>query len=118
MSGRFTAWLRVAALLVAAWFPLRHAGETRFDADPGFAIQSLAHSLEPQTASFVRRLGDAFESVPAVREGRLSREAAAELFLRLAYSHYLVPHRDPEVLLADLRDLAGLPGRSITRVAG
>jgi AcrR family transcriptional regulator len=93
-------------------------GPDPIGADPGFAIQSLAASLRPQTASFVRRLGDAFETVPAVREGRLSEEAAAEMFLRLAYSHYLVPHRDPEVLLADVRSFAGLSRRSITRAAG
>ena len=93
-------------------------GPDPIGADPGFAIQSLAGSLGPQTASFVRRLGDAFETVPAVRQGRLSREAAAEMFLRLAYSHYLVPHPDPEVLLADVRSFAGLPRRSITSAAG
>jgi hypothetical protein len=93
-------------------------GPDPIGADPGFAIQSLASSLGPQTASLVRRLGDAFETVPAVRQGRLSREAAAEMFLRLAYSHYLVPHPDPEVLLADLRSFAGLPRRSITSAVG
>ncbi len=93
-------------------------GPDPIGADPGFAIQSLAASLGPQTASFVRRLGDAFETVPAVREGCLSREAAAELFLRLAYSHYLVPHPDPEVLLAEMRSLAGLSRRSITSATG
>ncbi|MET0737614.1 MAG: helix-turn-helix domain-containing protein [Acidimicrobiales bacterium] len=93
-------------------------GPDPIGADPGFAIQSLASSLGPQTASFVCRLGDAFETVPAVRQGRLSREAAAEMFLRLAYSHYLVPHPDPEVLLADMRSFAGLPRRSITSAAG
>ncbi len=93
-------------------------GPDPIGADPGFAIQSLAGSLGPQTASLVRRLGDAFDTVPAVRQGRLSREAAAEMFLRLAYSHYLVPHADPEVLLADLRSFAGLPRRSITSAAG
>ena len=74
--------------------------------------------MAPQTASFVRLLGDAFEAVPAVRLGHLSREQAAELFLRLAYSHYLVPHPDPELLLANLRSFAGLSRRSITTAAG
>jgi len=93
-------------------------GPDPIGADPGFAIQSLASSLAPQTASFVRLLGDAFETVPAVRLGHLSREQAAELFLRLAYSHYLVPHPDPEMLLANLRSFAGLSRRSITSAAG
>ena len=50
--------------------------------DPGFAIQSLARSLPPHTASFVRLLGNAFETVPAVRLGHLTRDQAAEMFLR------------------------------------
>jgi TetR/AcrR family transcriptional regulator, repressor for uid operon len=93
-------------------------GPDPIGADPGFAIQSLARSLAPQTASFVRLLGGAFDAVPAVRLGHLSREQAAELFLRLAYSHYLIPHPDPEVLLANLRSFAGLSSRSITSAAG
>jgi TetR/AcrR family transcriptional regulator, repressor for uid operon len=92
-------------------------GPDPIGADPGFAIQSLASSLSPQTASFVRLLGDAFDAVPAVRLGHLSREQAAELFLRVAYSHYLVPHAKPEVLLASLRSFAGLSRRSVTRAA-
>ena len=86
-------------------------GPDPIGADPGFALRSLGRSLGSQKASFVRLLGDAFDAVPAVRERRLGREHAAELFLRLAYSHYLVPHPQPEVLLADLRAFAGLPKR-------
>jgi AcrR family transcriptional regulator len=90
-------------------------GPDPIGADPGFAIHSLAQSLQPQTASFVRLLGDAFETVPAVRLGHLTREQAAEMFLRVAYSHYLIPHPEPEVLLANLRSFAGMSRRSITR---
>jgi AcrR family transcriptional regulator len=93
-------------------------GPDPIGADPGFAIQSLAASLAPQTASLADLLGDAFEAVPAVHLGHLTRDQAAELFLRLAYSHYLVPHPDPEVLLANLRCFAGLPRCSITTAAG
>jgi AcrR family transcriptional regulator len=93
-------------------------GPDPIGADPGFAIQSLAESLQPQIASFVRQLGNAFETVPAVRLGHLTREQAAELFLRVAYSHYLVPHPEPEVLLANLRSLAGMSRRSMTRAVG
>jgi AcrR family transcriptional regulator len=92
-------------------------GPDPIGADPGFAIQSLASSLRPQTVSFVRLLGDAFDAVPAVRLGHLSREQAAELFLRLAYSHYLVPHAKPQVLLANLRSFAGLSRGPVTRAA-
>ena len=86
--------------------------------DPRFAIQSLGNSLQPRTTSFVRLLGSAFDLVPAVRQGQLTREEAAELFLRLAYSHYLFPHPEPELLLANLRSFAGMSRRSITRAVG
>ena len=87
-------------------------------ADPGFAIQTLARSLGPQTASFVRVLGDAFDVVPAVRQRRLTREQAAELFLRVAMSHYLIPHPEPEVLLANRRAFAGLTRGAVAKAAG
>ena len=86
--------------------------------DPRFALQSLGNSLQPRTASFVRLLGSAFDIVPAVRLRQITREEAAELFLRLAYSHYLFPHPEPEHLLANLRSFAGMSRRSITRAAG
>ena len=86
--------------------------------DPRFAIQSLGNSLQPRTASFVRMLGSAFDIVPAVRLRQITREEAAELFLRLAYSHYLFPHPEPEHLLANLRSFAGMSRRSITRAVG
>ena len=87
-------------------------------AEPAFALQHLAAALEPQTASFVRLLGNAFDVVPAVQQGRLTREQAAEMFLRVAFSQYLVPHRDAEVLLENLRGFAGLSRRSLTRATG
>ncbi len=93
-------------------------GSDPIGADPGFAIQSLASSLGPQTASFVSLLGDALEAVPSVRLSHLTHEQAAEMFLRMAYSHYLVPHRDPEELLANLRSFAGLSRQPLTSAAG
>jgi AcrR family transcriptional regulator len=93
-------------------------GAEAIGVDPEFALQGLADELAPHVDVLVRLLGDAFARVPAVRNGALSREQAAEIFLRLAYSHYLVPHSDPEVLLAAMRSFAGLPRRSMRKVAG
>jgi len=87
-------------------------------ADPEFALQSLRDELPVQSAALVRLLGDAFLQVPAVRDRRLSRVQAAELFLRIAYSHFLVPHPDPELLLANLRAFAGLTGSAAMRATG
>jgi AcrR family transcriptional regulator len=81
--------------------------------DPAFAIESIARSLEPHIEILVRLLGDALLEVPAVRKGTLSRQQAAEMFLRLAYSHYLMPHPEPDALLATMWDFAGIPRRAV-----
>jgi AcrR family transcriptional regulator len=91
-------------------------GAEAIGVDPEFALQGLANELAPHVDALVRLLGDAFAQVPAVRTRALSREQAAEIFLRLAYSHYLVPHSDSEVLLAAMRSFAGLPRRSMRTV--
>lgn len=80
--------------------------------EPGFTVHSLAASLPKQRATWVRLLGDALARVPAVKAGELSVEQAAELFLRLAYSHYLIPSPEPEVLLQCIRNMAGLRPKS------
>jgi AcrR family transcriptional regulator len=95
-----------------------HMGADPIGADPQFALESLRRGLPVQSAALVRLLGDAFLLVPAVRNRRLTRVQAAEMFLRVAYSHYLVPHPDPEVLLANLRGFAGLTGSSAMRATG
>jgi AcrR family transcriptional regulator len=86
--------------------------------DPEYALKSMATSIGPHIEILARLLGDAMLEVPAVRAGALTAEQAAELFLRMAYSHYLVPHPDPEVLLAMMLDLAGLSSRSARSIAG
>ncbi len=93
-------------------------GADAIGVDPEFALRGLAAELEPHVDILVQLLGDAFAQIPVVRSGALSREQAAEIFLRLAYSHYLVPHTDSEVLLAAMRSFAGLPRRSTRRAAG
>ena len=80
-------------------------------AEPTFALEGLARSLAPHVEIFARLLGSALDEVPAVRSGWLSREQAAEIFLRLAYSHYLVPHPDADELLAVVRAFAGISRR-------
>jgi AcrR family transcriptional regulator len=79
--------------------------------DPAFALESIARSLEPHVDVLVRLLGDALLEVPAVRRGTLSKKQAAEVFLRLTYSHYLIPHPDTDALLATVRDFAGITRR-------
>jgi len=90
-------------------------GASAVGADADFALQSLADSLEPHVLSLAAMLGDSLECVPAVSSGAISRGQAAELFLRVAYSHYLVPHRNSDELLTMLRGFAGLGRTPIKR---
>ena len=107
-----------AALRLLVTYLDGRMGPDPIGVDPASAIHSLARGLERQRESLVRQLGDAFDAVPAVQRGHLAPAHAADLLLRVAYSHYLLPHPEPEVLLADLRALAGLPRRSMTRATG
>ena len=77
-------------------------------ADPAFALRSLAEGMPRQIAAFSDLLGDALDVIPAVGAGELSRPEATELLLRLAYSHFLIPHADSEALLRAVRGLAGV----------
>jgi AcrR family transcriptional regulator len=86
--------------------------------DPEFALRSLNDSLGAQVETLVRLLGPALDQVPAVRSQAMTRAQAAEMFLRVAYSHYLVPHSDTEELLLAMRTFAGLPRRALTRAVG
>ena len=93
-------------------------GQDPIGADPRFALQSLARSQPAQVKILTRLLGDALQQVPAVRSGEMTSEQAADMFLRVAVSHYLMPHPEPDVLLANLRSFAGLPRRSAIRATG
>jgi AcrR family transcriptional regulator len=93
-------------------------GSDPIGVDPAFALRSLKDSLPAQVDAFVRLLGPALDLVPAVARKAMGRDEAAEMFLRVAYSHYLVPHVHPEELLASMRALVGLPGRSWARSVG
>jgi TetR/AcrR family transcriptional regulator, repressor for uid operon len=86
--------------------------------DPAFALRSLNESLSAQVDTLVRLLGSALDQVPAVRTRAMSRAQAAEMFLRVAYSHFLVPNDDTEELLASMRAFAGLHRRSLARAVG
>ncbi len=86
--------------------------------DPGFSLASLGAALEPQAESLVNVLGEAFDEIPAVASRTITRQEAADVLLRLAYSHYLLPHPDPERLLHEIRGFAGLPRRRARRAGG
>jgi len=101
-----------ARLDVAVRYIVRHLDDTwgpaAIRAESDFALQSLGDSLGPHVGLVADLLGDALDRVPAVASGGVTRRQLAELVLRVAYSHYLVPHGDPNELVATVSALAGL----------
>lgn len=93
-------------------------GHDPIGVDPAFALRSLNDSLRAQVETLVRLLGPSLDQVPAVGTKAMSRAQAAEMFLRVAYSHYLVPNADTEGLLTSMRTFAGLPRRALSRAVG
>ena len=82
-------------------------GPDPIGADPAFAPQSLADSLGPHVEAFAHSWATPSTRFPPCA-GSISRAQAAEVFLRLAYSHYLVPSADPDELLVVMRRFAGV----------
>jgi AcrR family transcriptional regulator len=107
-----------AALLYLLTYLDDSMGSDPIGVDPEFALRSLKDSLSAQVATLVRLLGSALDEVPAVRSKRMTRAQSAEMLLRVAYSHYLVPHADTQELLVSMRVFAGLPRRATTRAVG
>jgi AcrR family transcriptional regulator len=107
-----------AALRYLVTYMDESMGSDPIGVDPAFALRSLNDSLDDQVETLVRLLGAALDQVPAVHRKAMTRAQAAELFLRVAYSHYLVPHGDTEDLLDSVRAFAGLPRPSVARAVG
>lgn len=78
-----------------------------------FALQSLDDSHAPHVESMAAALGDALDEIPAVRDGTLAHLEATDVLLRLAYSHYVVPHPDPDALLHAVATFLGVDVRLV-----
>ena len=77
--------------------------------DATFPLESLRRSLLRHSTIIADVLGDALRVLPAVRKGVVTDVEATEVILRLAYSHYLLPHQAVDDLLVTVRGLLGLP---------
>jgi AcrR family transcriptional regulator len=87
--------------------------------DPTYALKSLATSLGPHISTYWPGCSvTPYSKCRPVRSGALTSEQAAEMFLRMAYSHYLVPHPDSDLLLTMMRDFAGISRRTARLMAG
>ncbi len=112
-ARRLDAALRYLVLYLDA-----SKGPNPIGVDPAYALQSLERMLTPQVDALVRLLDGALDEIPSVGCGQITRDQAAEVLVRLAYSHYVVPSAEPEMLLMTIRRFAGLATRSLRQAAG
>jgi AcrR family transcriptional regulator len=83
--------------------------------EPGFIVERLRVSL-PVQRDAVERLGhDVLAKAPAVRAGTTTTSDLAEVLVRVVMSHFLLPHPDPDILLATLRGIVGVRARGGAR---
>lgn len=96
-----------AALHYIVGFLDDYAPRRLVELEPGFVLDRLAQLLPAQRDTLDRLLGDALANSPPVRAGKVSTTGVSELLLRVAMSHYLLPHPDPDELLRTLQALLG-----------
>lgn len=107
-----TAEERVDAALTAIAEALDDfAARAVIEAEPGFVIDRLRRSLPVQRASIERLIGDAVATMPIVRGGGATPRDVADLILRVAMSHFLIPDREASALPRALRAAVGLRAR-------
>jgi AcrR family transcriptional regulator len=113
LAAATTSTERVDAVLRAiVSFQGEHATPSVADAEPGFTIEWMKRSLPVQRATLERLIGDSLAQAPAVRAGTATPANVADLIVRVAMSHFLLPHADPDALLRVLQASVGVsPGR-------
>jgi AcrR family transcriptional regulator len=76
-----------------------HPARSLFESEPEFVLSYLLDHLPALRGELFGRLGDALDAVPAVAEGRLSREQLADVIVRLFLSSWIIPESDEASLV-------------------
>jgi AcrR family transcriptional regulator len=95
---------RIGAFVGYAFdFIRRHPARPLFETEPGFVLSYLLDHLPAMRGELIGRLGDALDTVPAVRSGLLDREQIADVIVRLFASSWIIPETDEASLVDSLR---------------
>lgn len=79
-----------------------HPARSLFETEPGYVLSFLLDRLPSMRRELAVRLGRDVDAMPAVRDGRLSREEVADLIVRLFVSSWIVPETDHGALVRAL----------------
>jgi AcrR family transcriptional regulator len=94
---------RLAAFLSYIFEFIRtHPARSLFETEPGYVLSFLLDRLPLMRREIADRLGPDVDAMPAVRDGRLTREDVADLIVRLFVSSWIVPETDHGALVRTL----------------
>jgi AcrR family transcriptional regulator len=97
---------RIGAFVGYAFDFIRsHPARPLFESEPGFVLSYLLDHLPALRDELIGRLGDALDTVPAVRNGYLDRERLADVIVRLFASSWIIPETDEASLVDSLRGI-------------
>jgi AcrR family transcriptional regulator len=94
---------RIRAFVTYAFDFIRsHPARSLFESEPGFVLSYLLDHLPALRSELTERLGDALDTVPAVKEGDLNRDQLADVIVRLFASSWIIPESDEIELVQSL----------------
>jgi len=94
---------RIQALVAFAFDYIRlHPARALFASEPEFVLGYLFAHLPKLRGALLLQLGDAFDSVPAVASGKLSRGQLADVIVRLFVSSLIMPEPDDRALVQSI----------------
>jgi AcrR family transcriptional regulator len=97
---------RMHAFVAFAFDYIRmHPARALFETEPGFVLGYLLVHLPKLEAALLSQLGDAFDSVPAVASGALSREQLVDVVVRLFASSFIIPEPDDRALVQSVNGI-------------
>jgi len=91
---------RITAFMAYAFDFIRsHPCRPLFESESGFVMSYLLDHLPALRDELLRHLGDAFDTVPAVAAGTLSKDQLADVIARLFASSWIIPETDDASLV-------------------
>jgi AcrR family transcriptional regulator len=97
---------RMRAFVAFAFDYIRtHPARALFETEPGFVLGYLLVHLPKLQAALLDQLGDAFDSVPAVATGALSRAQLVDVVVRLFASSFIIPEPDDRALVQSVNGI-------------
>lgn len=94
---------QIGAFMAYAFDFIRsHPCRPLFESEPGFVMGYLLEHLPSLRGELVLRLGDAFDTVPAVVAGALDREQLVDVVVRLFAASWIIPESDDPTLVQSI----------------